>query len=359
MIPENGNSPSSKKVENSNGVKPAGGSPQAGRPAVPKPPIAAPGISGAPVPSVPPLKSVQVPLVPRIPQPPAGGGGGAARPSAAAPPKRTYTVTPAVIAAHKASAANSTGPKTEAGKDRSSRNAVVHGLTARKASIVVDVADQPAYDASRDKARKEYPRVEGSETGELFLELLVQVKWKLLVHLPPAERGAVRHARQWHADGDRALLEQLQRRAAQDQHDDLVALRFTADGLEEVTKLMTAFAEDVRAHDAHSPELGKKVRAFAARLKGAAPELPALTGLEGKAEVLATIKRAIAEITAKAARMRVTEAQRRAIAHDMAFVPASPEMDKIMRYRAELRRELKFVLEQLAPYRRQQGDPAA
>jgi hypothetical protein len=74
---------------------------------------------------------------------------------------------------------------------------------------------------------------------------------------------------------------------------------------------------------------------------------------------LAAIKRAIAEVTANAARLRVTEAQRHAIAHDMAFVPTSPEMDKMVRYRAELRRELKFVLEQLEPYRRQQGDPAA
>jgi len=342
------------------GVKPAGSTPQDGRPAVPKLQVAAPGISGSPVTSVPaPLKRAPVPPVSRIPLPPAGERAGETRPRAAAAPKRPYTVTPAVLVAHKASAANSTGPKTEAGKDRSSRNAVVHGLTARKPSIVADVADQPAYDESRDKARKEYPGVEGSETGELLLELLVQLKWKLLVHLPSAERGAIRHARQWHADGDRALREQLQRRVAQDQHDDLVALRFTADGLEEVAKLMTAFAEEVRAHDAHSPELGRKVRAFAARLKGAAPELPVLTGLEAKAEVLATIKRAIAEITANAARVRVTEAERHAIAHDMAFVPASPEMDKMVRYRAELRRELKFVLEQLEPYRRQQGDPAA
>src|SRR5436190_2008222 len=55
----------SKKLEASNGVKPAGSTPQDGRPAVPKP--AAPGISGSSVAPVPPLKRNQVPPVSGIP----------------------------------------------------------------------------------------------------------------------------------------------------------------------------------------------------------------------------------------------------------------------------------------------------
>jgi hypothetical protein len=203
VISNSGHPVGSKKVENSDGVKPAGGPAQNVVPAVPKPQVAAPGISGSPVASVPPLKREQVRPVSRIPVPPAAEGARETRPGAAAAPKRPYTVTPAVIAAHKANAANSTGPKTEAGKDRSSRNAVVHRLTARKPTIVADMGDQAAYNDSRDKLLKDYPGVVGSECGQLLLELLVELKWKFLFHLPSAERGAIRHARQWHADGDR------------------------------------------------------------------------------------------------------------------------------------------------------------
>ena len=237
----------SKKLEASNGVKPAGGLPQDGRPAVPKLQVAAPGISGSPVTSVPaPLKRAPVPPVSRIPVPPAGERAGETRPGAVAAPKRPYTVTPAVIVAHKASAAKSTGPKTEAGKEASSHGAAKHRLTARKASIVVDAEDQPAYDQSVNGLRQDYPRVEGSARGEFLLEMLAQIQWKLLLHFPSAESAAIRQARQWHADADRAVLEEVQRRVAQDEHDELVAYRLTAGGLDQLYKAYsTDFSEQV------------------------------------------------------------------------------------------------------------------
>ena len=43
-------------------------------------------------------------------------------------PKRRYTMSPAALEARRANARHSTGPRTEAGKAKSSRNAWVHGL---------------------------------------------------------------------------------------------------------------------------------------------------------------------------------------------------------------------------------------
>src|SRR6267378_1200184 len=67
----------------------------------------------------------------------AAGGGTASQPDIAngSKPKRHYTVTPAVVAAHKANAQRSTGAKSVAGNEAGSRNAVAHGLTAIKTSI--------------------------------------------------------------------------------------------------------------------------------------------------------------------------------------------------------------------------------
>jgi len=152
--------------------------------------------------------------------------------------------------------------------------------------------------------------------------------------------------------------EEAQRRVAQDEHDELVAYRLTAGGLDQLATLLTVFAQELHARDAGAPDFWPNVRKSAALLEKAVPALAALTSAESptmtKGQVLTIVKRAIVELHAGAERLRVTEAGREAIARDMALVPTSPQMDKVMRYRAELIREMKVVLKELEPYRRQQ-----
>src|SRR5262249_58726457 len=60
------------------------------------------------------------------------------------PAKRGYTVTPEVIAARRANAKKSTGPRSVVGKQTSRRNALTHGLTAFK--IGLPMSEEEAVD---------------------------------------------------------------------------------------------------------------------------------------------------------------------------------------------------------------------
>jgi hypothetical protein len=79
------------------------------------------------------------------------------------------------IAANQANAQLSTGPRTPAGKSRSSQNSRSHGLTAK--NLRVDHADQPAFDSLTSALREEL-----TPEGELELSLfdrIVHAHWNL------------------------------------------------------------------------------------------------------------------------------------------------------------------------------------
>jgi hypothetical protein len=78
-------------------------------------------------------------------------------------------------AVNRANAEHSTGPRTEAGKQRSSLNALRHGLTARTA--VLPSEDPAAYEQHCRKLRDEYQPV--NETESLLLQQLADTSWRL------------------------------------------------------------------------------------------------------------------------------------------------------------------------------------
>ena len=71
--------------------------------------------------------------------------------------------TPARAAANAANAQLSTGPRTEAGKARSARNALKHGLTSR--DLIVREDEKEEFDQFQQDLQAEY-RPEG--TAEMF-----------------------------------------------------------------------------------------------------------------------------------------------------------------------------------------------
>src|ERR1700685_4383230 len=77
--------------------------------------------------------------------------------------------------ANRENARLSTGPRTDSGKQRSSLNALRHGLTA--ASAVLSSEDPAAYDAHRRGFFDEYQPATPTET-QLVMEL-ADTSWRL------------------------------------------------------------------------------------------------------------------------------------------------------------------------------------
>jgi hypothetical protein len=77
--------------------------------------------------------------------------------------------------ANRANALRSTGPRTDSGKERSSRNALRHGLTA--ASAVLPSEDRAAYDAHRRQFLDEYQPATPTETH--LTQELADTAWRI------------------------------------------------------------------------------------------------------------------------------------------------------------------------------------
>lgn len=78
-------------------------------------------------------------------------------------------------AANRANAQHSTGPRTDAGKQRSSLNAIRHGLTAQ--TIVLPSEDPAAYQAHRRQFFEEYQPTSATETQ--LVQELIDTSWRL------------------------------------------------------------------------------------------------------------------------------------------------------------------------------------
>lgn len=78
-------------------------------------------------------------------------------------------------AINRANAQHSTGPRTEAGKQRSSQNALRHGLTAR--SAVAPHEDQAAYQAHLRQFMDEYEPATPTETQ--MVQQLADTSWRI------------------------------------------------------------------------------------------------------------------------------------------------------------------------------------
>lgn len=79
------------------------------------------------------------------------------------------------IAANRANAQKSTGPKTEAGKAASRVNATRHGLSGK--FVVIDGEDPAAYDALRQDLIASYKPANAAET--MLVDEIAQNYWRL------------------------------------------------------------------------------------------------------------------------------------------------------------------------------------
>jgi hypothetical protein len=103
-------------------------------------------------------------------------------------------------AINRANSRHSTGPRTPAGKQRSSLNALRHGLTA--ASAVLPSEDPAAYDAHRRGFFDEYQPASPTETQ--LVQELADTAWRLN-RIPGLEVAVLDHADSDIVDAHRAL----------------------------------------------------------------------------------------------------------------------------------------------------------
>jgi hypothetical protein len=78
-------------------------------------------------------------------------------------------------AVNKANAQKSTGPRTEAGKQRSSLNALRHGLTGQ--TVVLPTEDHSAYERHSQSFLKEYCPKDATETQ--LVQSLIDTSWRM------------------------------------------------------------------------------------------------------------------------------------------------------------------------------------
>jgi len=98
-------------------------------------------------------------------------------------------------ATNRANSQNSTGPRTETGKQRSSLNALTHGLTARTA--VLPSEDHSAYEKHCRAFQDEYQPATPTETQ--LVQELADTSWRLN-RIPLLEAGLFRQTRRWPPD---------------------------------------------------------------------------------------------------------------------------------------------------------------
>jgi hypothetical protein len=105
------------------------------------------------------------------------------------------TISPNRLAANRANAQLSTGPKTPAGKAVSSRNAVKTGLTGR--TILLPSEDAKVYEAHLLRYREEFQPVGARETQ--LVQNLADTQWRL-DRIPNLEAGLYALGRLRYAD---------------------------------------------------------------------------------------------------------------------------------------------------------------
>ena len=151
-------------------------------------------------------------------------------------------------AANAANAQKSTGPRTKTGKDRSSRNALTHGLTALPGLLPDE--DEQAY-ADFSDAMFEHYSIDGPDEHAI-LENVIASLWRLRRY-PQAEAGVMT----WHQ------LEHTKKSAKATRNDSHLAspMEITIDRITEKQNDLPCSAQAILA-DAKGPDALQKIHRY-------------------------------------------------------------------------------------------------
>jgi hypothetical protein len=269
---------------------------------------------------------------------------------------RRKTMTPAALAANKRNAQKSTGPKSDAGKEASSRNAVTHGLTAIKTSIVVQgKEDAEAYEDLQRLALEEYrPRVLTEEWG---VRQLGNAMWSVL----RGNRAQVA-----------AIKEAMRTGGREPRANDLVKAVFgekprddwrrTGSGVSAAAEALATFISEAQASRYSDAEFWRWVRETATELKALAPRLARLVEANDQAitqtAALSVLEEAKRDLQERAVKLKAKETERRALNEELGLVPDTHFFHNVMRYTAAADRAVRRWMKLLAPVRQRAAKTA-
>ena len=279
-----------------------------------------------------------------------------ANPEPRAEARRRKTMTPLALAAHKQNAQKSTGPKPGPGREASSRNAVTHGLTAIKTSIVVQgKEDAEAYEDLQRGVLEEYQPV--LLMDQWMVRQLGNAMWSVI----RANRAQVAAIKQAMRTGGREL-----------RADDLVKAVFgeqpkddprrTSSGVEAAADVLATFISEAQASMYDDAAFWRWVRDTATELKPLAPRLARLVDANDQAMTQAAALRILEEakrdLQQRAVKLKAKETERRALNEELGLVPDTHFFHNVMRYTAAADRAVRRWMKLLAPLRQRAAKTA-
>ncbi len=255
--------------------------------------------------------------------------------------------------ANRRNALRSTGPKTEAGKDRSRRNALTHGLSAEVVRLPEDDAAVPDREAPEPEAGPSDPVLAWQGwLAEQVAVLSARLRRSERLDRRHRERIALRAELSW--DDDRRLeAERLGSGLADDPAGVARALRMTPQGCDWMIERWSLLARAADRDRAWTPEqlaLAFDLLGRPEQLRGGTPgesidpegrALPETFGLDpatlARREVAALLHR-------KAERAALDAFDRTTARQDAAPDDADPDLRKLRRHEADLHRRLRWCV---------------
>jgi hypothetical protein len=263
---------------------------------------------------------------------------------------RRKAMTPLAQAANKANARNSTGPKSDAGKQASSRNAVTHGLTAITTSIVIQSKeDADAYEDLQRGVIEEYQPESLME--QWMVRQLGNAMWSV-IRANRAQLAAIKEAMR--SGGDAVPADDPFRKLLGEKpRDPMAEQRRTSAGVEKLITFVTTVMEDLEALAPEDATFWTQVREAATLLSRGVHGLDSLINANEHTltkdvvlEILGEAKRGLQALGVK---RKDREIAQLALAEDLALVPDTRAFHLIMRYTAQADRAVRRWMRLLAP----------
>jgi hypothetical protein len=258
--------------------------------------------------------------------------------------KRKYTLSDTATAQRQAAAKKSTGPKTAEGKATSSRNALTHGMTAFKTSILVWGEDAVAYDELREALRLQYPPLDA--IGDWAVRELANALWRQ-GRINLAEAASILYERDWISGFSSVLSHSGVPRSAQPKS--WADCLHTAAGVEVLRDAIVASLDDIPS-GIEDTDAGfwESFRVAAADFAPALPEFTHLVNAQATEASLTAWRQSVdlarARLDAREASLRRHEESRRATPSDISFVPMRDRMKLLIRYASMNDRKIEKLL---------------
>ena len=260
--------------------------------------------------------------------------------------RRPYRMSATAMVQRRAAAKKSTGPKTAAGKSRSSRNSLTHGMTAFRTAYLVVGEDRAAYDELYQALLRRYRPLD--PTGAWAMRQLANAFWRQAHRIDVAEAALITEERERQS---RASMWFNRLRFGKAEDRSLLG--------EELAELAEEMKGEIDLFDEESWQVN--VRPKAVRLAREVPELAPFCTAEATHDTAVKWYEAVLSAFRRVEQQEASgdkEQARRARERDIALVSYGPGRD-ILRYTASNDRRIRMLVELIEAHCVQRGDQKA